>query len=356
MRRGRDRPRPGHPRKLPCEPHRYAPADDAPGPPGRSAERWTAVVNPAAGRTGSPRLPRVDAARGRLGDRRRDPAVPPTPTDLVTDRPGRVRRRVGVVACGGDGTVRARGCRRRSRRRARHRADRLGQRLRPPTRHPRHDLPAAIATLLDGDGRARRPRPGHRRRRPRGLVHDRRQHRLRRRGQPLGERGRPRERDTALRARRAAHARDLPAAPVPRHRRRRGRRHRGVARRRRQHPHVRERDDDHARAPTCTTACSTCASSGRSGGPTSCARSRGCSAAPTWSTRWCVRGAPPRSPSRHPAPPSRSSSGPVVSAWGRSRPASCPRRRPCKSWCRPPHYETVSVPSMPWARCPGMLQ
>ena len=174
--------------------------------------------------------------------------------------------------------------------------------------------------------------------------------------QRVGEPGHLDERHPALRAGHLAHARDLLAPPVPHHRRRRDGRHRRVAGRRRQHPHVRERDDDHPARPACTTACSTCAWSVPCHGSISCARSRRCSAARTSTTRRCStwRGVDVTVEALDAAAP--------IELWASGEhagPLPATRRtgggRAGGDGARD-RYLTVSVPSMPWARCPVIEQ
>ena len=222
---------------------RYAPARCTPAP-----ERWTAIVNPAAGRgRARARLPRVLDALA-AADLDVEIVLSADAADLVTLARDAFGRGRAVVACGGDGTVCALAGRRGRRgRRARHRPARLGQRLRPPARHPprrprRRHRRAAHRPRGRGRPRAR----AHRRRRH-DVVHHGRQHRVRRGGERVGQRRHLDQRHAALRARDAAHAGDVLAHARARHRRRHDHRDRRVAGRGGQHPHLRERDDDHAR-------------------------------------------------------------------------------------------------------------
>lgn len=68
-----------------------------------AAVRWTAIVNPAAGRGRTQRLlPRLADACGRIGAR---VVVSTSPADAIAVATEAFARGDGVIACGGDGTV-----------------------------------------------------------------------------------------------------------------------------------------------------------------------------------------------------------------------------------------------------------
>ena len=245
-----------------------------------------------------------------------------------------------------------------TRRSPRDRARRLRERLRPAPRIPRGDVDAAarlergrvervdLGRAETADGTAR--------------GHDRRQRRLRRRGEPLGEHGHwaggnPLYVLAALRTLRV-----LPAAPGARHgrRQRAGRLARwlvAVANTRT----LRERDDDRTRRRTRRRALDVCVVGDVSRAEflrtfPSVYRRQATSA-----TRRSRCGAARRSPSSRRIPRRRSSCGRAASGWAR-----CPRRSP---WCVPGAgghvtrayviaYLTVSVPSMPCWRWFWMSQ
>ena len=235
----------GHPRNLSLPLSR--PNRTTTLPPMHVPEAWTAVMNPAAGRgRGRARLPLVADA---LADAGLDLEIELSadPDHLVTLARDAFARGRAVVACGGDGTVCAL---------AGVAADHDGVLGIVPVGSgndfarqldiPRDDVAAAIDVLRTGhvvradlgrvqtaDGRD-------------DVVHHRRQHRVRRRRQRVGQPGHLDQRRAALRAGHAAHPRHLPTTALPSHRRRHRDRHRRVAGRGGQHAHVRERDGDHA--------------------------------------------------------------------------------------------------------------
>ena len=347
----------GHSRNLPNRTTPPPPLDatlppDAPGPraldrdrePGRRARSGPGPPPPRARRARRRRPRRRDRAVGR----RRRPR-----------RPGPRRVRARAAPSSRAGATAPSACSRAS----------------PPTRAacsascplgsgndfarqldlPRGDLAAAIDVLRTGQvlptdlGRA------HTADGATHLVHDRRQHRLRRGRERVGQRRHLDERHPALRARDAAHARRVLAHARARHRRRHRHRDRRVAGRGGQHAHLRERDDDHARGRACTTACSTCASSARCRAPSSSARSRRCSRAPTSSTRRCAPRAGRTSIVEALDPT------PAVDLW-----ASGEHAGPLPARLEPvagalggrgaaptADYLTVSVPSMPWRAVAG---
>ena len=211
-RRSRRGPGPGAGRRRsagsPAQPNpRFDSAPPLRSRPMRAApDAWTAVVNPAAGRgRGDAGLPHLVDTLARAASTSRS-RCRPTPTISCASRATRCRRGRGVVACGGDGTVCAlAGVAADERRRARHRAGGLGQRLRPSARDPSRRPRRRHRRAAHRPRRHRRPRTGAHRRRRDDVVHHRRQHRVRRRGQRVGEPDHVGERDPALRDGHAAH-------------------------------------------------------------------------------------------------------------------------------------------------------
>ena len=202
--------------------------------PPASPDRWTAVLNPAAGR---------GRARTRACPWSRTRSPTPTSTSLVHvsadgDDVRAIARAAfeagrGVIACGGDGTVSAvAGLAADARRRDRHPAHGLRERPRATPRDPAPRSRRRDAHDRSRPRRMRRSRACGDGRRQLGLVHHRRQRRVRRGSQPLGEHRRVGHRHAPLRARGAAHAVVVPASTRAGHRRRRAppRRKRGWSR------------------------------------------------------------------------------------------------------------------------------
>ena len=325
--------------------------------------RWTAVINPAAGRgRGRARLPHLADALAARRPRRRTSSVSADADDLARDRARRVRRRA----------------RRRRVRGRRHRVRSW------PGSPPTTTACSASCPAGSGNDFARHLDI------PRGDLGRRHRRAAHRRASTRVDLGRAETADgtttwfttvantgfdaeanrwantvdwtsghAALRARHAPHARHVPAAPRPRHRRRRraSRPTRGWSR-----WATRARYASGMMitpAPRSTTACSTCASSARVARSTSSARSRRCSAARTSTTRRCTtwRGTDGRR-SRRSTPLDAAR---AVGERRARRPAARARSSRCagalrggRARRRRHRYLTVSVPSMPAARWPVM--
>ena len=168
-----------------------------------SGRAWTAVVNPAAGKGRTRKLlPRLtEALTGALGD---------VEVHVTTDAGDVLRRSPRRLRGGPDGGGLRRG-RHRERARAASPSETGGVLGIVPTGSG-NDFAAhlgldwkrwrdAVGVLDAGPRRPRRSRPGRARRRHDGVVHVRRQLRLRLRGQPVGQRGALGHRHDALRAR-----------------------------------------------------------------------------------------------------------------------------------------------------------
>ncbi len=181
-------------------------------PPLRSrAVRWTAVVNPER-RTRVARAPAPRAA-SRASAARASRCTSPTDASHLAPPIAReaFARGDGVVACGGDGTVALlAGVGRRDRRVLAVVPTGAGNDF---ASAPRHRPPHPLARRRSTSSRTARVATvdlaqAHRRRRHESVVHDGRQHRVRRRREPLGERRAPHHRHAALRrSRRCARSR-----------------------------------------------------------------------------------------------------------------------------------------------------
>ena len=205
--------------------------------------RWTAIVNPVAGRGRTRRLrAELDAALARRG-------VPVEVPDDVdgTRQAARAafRRGDGVVVCGGDGTVAAVAGRGGGVRwDVRGGADRRGERLRPSSGDRGPAAAGRGGAVGGGSGRGVRPGARHVPGRSVGVVHDGGEHGVRFGGEPVGERGAVGDGDAAVPAGGAADVGDVPASGAAGGRGRCGVGRAGVVGRGWEHPVLRRRDDD----------------------------------------------------------------------------------------------------------------